>query len=100
MTSLTKPVHRRGTVPVHAIGNRCVVVELKPGDTIAMREEGRRLRYKATFAEVYMILADLYGRRRDHFIRRRTRELINAGTPKRSARLQATLEWKRSDQGK
>jgi hypothetical protein len=100
MTSLTKPVRRRGTVPVHVIGNQLLVVELRPGDKLVVRQERRRVGYEATFAEVFMILADLYGRRRDHFIRRRTRELTSAGTPKRSARTQATLEWKRSDQGK
>lgn len=100
MTDLTKPIRRRGTVPVHSIGNRRVVVELEPGDRIHLREEGRRVRYSATFAEVFVILADLHGRKREAFIRRRAKELTSTGTPKRSARSQAALEWKRSEQSK
>ena len=53
MTDLRKTIHRRTVEPVQAVRRR-VVVSLGVGDTIIMREEGRRKEYVAPISRVFV----------------------------------------------
>jgi len=56
MTDLRKPVHRRTVEPCETVRRR-LVVALLPGDVLAFREEGRRRRYSAPLARVFVTVA-------------------------------------------
>ena len=92
MTDLNKAVRRRGTVPVHALCYRKLVVQLEPGDVLAMREDRRRQWVRATFAELYTMLLQSQAVKADRQFRKRVAELIKAGNSRREAKKQARAE--------
>ena len=53
MTDLNRPVKRRTCRPVDLVRRRLVVI-LEPGDTLAMREHGRRKIYRRSLERIYL----------------------------------------------
>jgi hypothetical protein len=96
MTPLEKPVKRKGTVPVHSIGNKRLIVQLEPGDQLAMREENKRSWFKASFSEIFVVMVQIHNRKVNNFIVNRTKELLKNGEcfHKKSAQARARKEAK------
>ncbi len=96
MTTLEKPVKRKGTIPVHSIGNKKLIVQLEPGDVLAMREENKRSWFKASFSEIFVMLVNNHNSKVDKFIKQRANELMKSGIClfKNSAKSQARKEAK------
>jgi hypothetical protein len=55
-TMLKKIVARKCDRPVSHSGRR-IIVMLEPGDTIAVREEGRRTVFRGSIEKIYWVLA-------------------------------------------
>ena len=53
MTDLNRPVRRRTCRPADLVRRRLVVM-LEPGDTLAMREHGRRTVYRKSIERIYL----------------------------------------------
>ena len=53
MTDLNRPVKRRTCRPADLVRRRLVVM-LEPGDTLAMREHGRRKIYRRSLERIYL----------------------------------------------
>ena len=79
MTVLEKPVKRKGTIPVHSIGNKKLIVQLEPNDILAMREENKRSWFKASFSEVFIMLVQIHNKRVNNYINQRSKELLKTG---------------------
>lgn len=97
MTTLEKPVKRKGTVPVHSIGNKNLIVLLEPGDILAMREENKRSWFRATFSEIFVVMVQIHNRKVNNYINQRTSQLLKSGTcvNKKSAKVIARKEAKK-----
>ena len=55
MTDLNRPVKRRTCRPADLVRRRLVVI-LEPGDTLAMREHGRRKIYRRSLERIFLQL--------------------------------------------
>ena len=96
MTILEKPVKRKGTIPVHSIGNKKLIVQLEPGDILAMREDNKRSWFKASFSEIFVVMVQIHTRKVNNFINQRSKELLKSGEypTMKSSKSQAKKEAK------
>lgn len=96
MTDLNNTVRRRGTRPVHYLRGRRLIVEIHPGDVLAMREERRRSgRYEISLDQLYLLLADRQIRLDRDKLNGLIRAKIKDGCPPRLARSEAKKEMRK-----
>lgn len=91
MTDLDRVVRRR-TKRVFDHHGRRIVVQLEPGDILAMREERRKEWIRVAIPTLYARVVHQDAIERVRRYEKRTRELVKAGLDKRSARRQAKEE--------
>lgn len=80
MTGLKKTVKRRGERPL-ASGRR-LIVSLEPGDILGLREERRRITYRAALSKVFWVMARWYAAERAAERKRRKNEQRKSYLPK------------------
>lgn len=91
MTNLNKVVRRRTHRPYDHHGRR-IVVQLEPGDILAMREERRKEWFRIAIPTLFTYIVRMDAESRIRSFERRRKELIKSGWPKREARSQARKE--------
>ena len=93
MTDLNRIVRRR-TKRVFDHHNRRIVVQLEPGDILAMKEERRKDWYRIAIPSLFQYVIWLDATERVRQYKKRTKELMKAGLDKRSAKREARKETK------
>lgn len=91
MTDLTRIVRRRTKRTFDHHGRR-IIVQLEPGDILAMKEERRKTWVRIAIPTLYahVVWRDAIERTRRY--EKRTKELVKSGLDKRTARRQAREE--------
>jgi len=93
MTNLEKIVRRR-TLRAFDHHGRRLIVELAPGDVLAMREERRKASVRVSLQTLYVWLVQRDAIERVRKYERRIKELVKAGLDRRTAKRQAREEIK------
>ena len=93
VTDLHKIVRRRCARPFDHHGRR-IVVQLEPGDILAMREERRKQWVRIAIPSLYAYVVWRDATERVRKYERRVKELTKAGLDRRTAKRQAREETK------
>lgn len=91
MTDLNRVVRRRTTRVFDHHGRR-IVVQLEPGDILAMKEERRKSWVRIAIPTLYAHVVYRDAIERVRKFEKRTKELVKAGLTRRDAKKQARKE--------